>query len=149
VLIVPLPTSAPSRAWRLAVGGTTGRTTAQALFQADGWASNARSRHGVDPDHAQPQLSAVRALCYSPQRVRSDDQQAPDSRYVRTAPILERRRHSSAVEQLFRKSSQVCAVLPCLEARYERAHLSAIRFRGCVPWTRRYGPIFANATQMT
>jgi hypothetical protein len=39
-------------------------------------------------------------------------------------------RHSSAVEQLFRKSPPVCAVLPCLEARYKRAHLSAIRFEG-------------------
>ena len=32
------------------------------------------------------------------------------------------------VEQLFRKSLAVCAVLPRVEARYKRAHLSAIRF---------------------
>jgi hypothetical protein len=41
-----------------------------------------------------------------------------------------RRRHSSAVEQLFRKSLALCAVLPRVEARYKRAHLSAIRFEG-------------------
>src|SRR5436190_13608212 len=31
-------------------------------------------------------------------------------------------RHSSAVEQPFRKSLALCAVLPCLETRYKRAH---------------------------
>ena len=40
-------------------------------------------------------------------------------------------RHSSAVEQLFRKSPALCAVLHRVEARYKRAHLSAIRFEGC------------------
>jgi len=39
-------------------------------------------------------------------------------------------RHSSAVEQLFRKSLALCAVLPRVGHRYKRAHLSAIRFEG-------------------
>ena len=55
-----------------------------------------------------------------------------DAAYA-TSAILDRRRHSSAVEQLFRKSPHVCAVLLCLAGRYKRAHLSAIRFRGSRP----------------
>jgi hypothetical protein len=41
--------------------------------------------------------------CAKPERVRDRDQRPMDSRFVRTAPILGRRRHSSVVEQLFRK----------------------------------------------
>ena len=62
---------------------------------------------------------------------------APDSEVERgnsccltSSPILERRRHRSAVEQLFRKSPALCAVLPRVEARYKQAHLSTIRFEG-------------------
>jgi len=41
-----------------------------------------------------------------------------------------RRRHSSAVEQLFRKSLALCAVLPRAGGTYKRVHLSAVRLKG-------------------
>jgi hypothetical protein len=53
-------------------------------------------------------------------------------------------RHSSAVGQLFRKSPALCAVLPRVEARYKRAHLSAIRFEGLPVPDRRYGSLASN-----
>jgi hypothetical protein len=83
------------------------------------------------PEH--PQLSAIRALCQRSERAVSGRCESTKSCCLRAAPILDRRRHSSAVEQLFRKSPPVCAVLPCLESRYKRAHLSAIRSRGARP----------------
>ena len=55
-------------------------------------------------------------------------------------------RHSSAVEQLFRKSLAVCAVLACLEAQYKRAHVSAIRFGRSPDWERRCGPLASKPT---
>ena len=60
-----------------------------------------------------------------------------------------RRRHSSAVEQLFRKSPALCAVLPRVEGRYKRAHLSAIRFEGMPVWDRRCGPLASKPTLTT
>ena len=60
-----------------------------------------------------------------------------------------RRRHSSAVEQLFRKSPALCAVLPRVDARYKRAQLSAIRFEGMAAQDRRYGPFPGQPTLTT
>ena len=56
-----------------------------------------------------------------------------------SAILAVRRRHSSAVEQLFRKSPALCAVLPCSEGRYKRPHLSAIRAKPLTAQDRRYG----------
>ena len=76
------------------------------------------------------QSSAIRALCYTFEHDPRRDPQLANSRCSQAAPILVLRRHSSAVEQLFRKSPALCAVLPRVEARYKRAHLSAVRFEG-------------------
>jgi hypothetical protein len=96
------------------------------------------------PEH--PQLSAIRALCQRSERAVSGRCESTKSCCLRAAPILDRRRHSSAVEQLFRKSPPVCAVLPCLESRYKRAHLSAIRSEGVPAQDQRCGPASAKAT---
>ena len=45
------------------------------------------------------------------------------------------------VEQLFCKSLALCAVLPRVEARYKRAHLSAIRLQCVTVVDGRCGPI--------
>jgi hypothetical protein len=59
------------------------------------------------------------------------------------------RRHSSAVEQLFRKSPALCAVLPRVEARYKRAHLLAVRIHALPAVHRRAGPMASKWTQTT
>src|ERR1019366_4182538 len=63
--------------------------------------------------------------------------------------FLIRRRHSSAVEQLFRKSRALCAVLPCVAGQYKRSHLSAVRFQGMPVSDPRYGPMAWKSTQIT
>jgi hypothetical protein len=77
------------------------------------------------------QSSAVRALWHRPEddlhRARGGHIQKLTLSSTYTPPPG---RHSSAVEQLFRKSPALCAVLPRVGARYKRAHLSAVRFEG-------------------
>jgi hypothetical protein len=66
------------------------------------------------PEH--PQSSAIRALCQRSERAVSGRYESTKSCCLRAAPILDRRRHSSAVEQVFRKSLALCAVLQAWRA---------------------------------
>jgi len=95
------------------------------------------------------QSSAIRTLCEPPAGIdgvfadRGIAGSCGQHLYSRSG------RHSSAVEQLFRKSLALCAVLPRVEARYKRAHLSAIRFEGLPAYDRRYGPLASKPTLST
>jgi hypothetical protein len=65
------------------------------------------------------------ALCPSKWALAPFGVEGGDSCCPESSPILASRRHSSVVEQLFRKSPALCAVLPRVAEEHKSAHLSA------------------------